>query len=288
MSALKYRHLSRSSSHRQALLRNLVTSLIEHETISTTYAKAKEAQRMAEKLITLGKRNTGAAKHQAQQIFYLPEKHIPKLFGPLRERYATRPGGYTRVLRQERREKDQAETAILCLVDGPKDVRWHMTALTLAHERATDAPMREMTMMNVRKVTRFREDGLEALEEQVLKIESERQAPKDEDAEEEEWEDVDDDLIITKEAREAKWAHQRQEDSQKIEAIKLKLAKATELTDKHKNRLERQLKDLEKTLEDTSKEKFPVALPQAIRVGGSRKRRRLAKRNARTNIRVEV
>lgn len=71
MSAIKYRHLSRSSSHRQALLRNLVTSLIEHETISTTYAKAKEAQRMAEKLITLGKRNTGAARVQAQQIFYV-------------------------------------------------------------------------------------------------------------------------------------------------------------------------------------------------------------------------
>lgn len=71
MSALKYRHLSRSSSHRQALLRNLVTSLIEHETISTTFAKAKEAQRVAEKLITLGKRNTGAAKHEAQQIFYV-------------------------------------------------------------------------------------------------------------------------------------------------------------------------------------------------------------------------
>lgn len=163
-----------------------------------------------------------------------------------------------------------------------------MTARTLVHERATDSPMREMTMMNVRKVTRFREGGLEALEEQVRQIERERQAPKDEDAEEEEWEDVDDDLVSTKEAREAKWARQREEDSQKIEAIKSKLANATDLTDKKKKALEWQLKDLEKTQEETSKEKFPVALAKSIRVGGSRKRRRLAKKNARTNIRVEV
>lgn len=71
MSAIKHRHLSRSSAHRQALLRNLVTSLIEHETISTTWAKAKEAQRLAEKLITLGKKNTAASRMKAQAIFYV-------------------------------------------------------------------------------------------------------------------------------------------------------------------------------------------------------------------------
>jgi len=68
---MKYRHLGRKSSHRQALLRNLVTSLFEHESISTTWPKAKEAQRLAEKLITLGKRNTQAAKNRAQRIFYV-------------------------------------------------------------------------------------------------------------------------------------------------------------------------------------------------------------------------
>ncbi|KAI4251625.1 MAG: hypothetical protein L6R42_008314, partial [Xanthoria sp. 1 TBL-2021] len=68
--ALKYRHLSRSSSHRQALLRNLVTSLFTHESIKTTWPKAKEAQRLAEKLITLGKKNTSATRQRAQQIFY--------------------------------------------------------------------------------------------------------------------------------------------------------------------------------------------------------------------------
>lgn len=68
---MKFRHLGRKSSHRQALLRNLVTSLFEHESISTTWPKAKEAQRLAEKLITLGKRNTQAAKNRAQGIFYV-------------------------------------------------------------------------------------------------------------------------------------------------------------------------------------------------------------------------
>lgn len=68
---VKYRALGRSSAHRQALLRNLVTSLIEHESISTTWEKAKEAQRLAEKLITLGKKNTNASRTKAQAIFYV-------------------------------------------------------------------------------------------------------------------------------------------------------------------------------------------------------------------------
>src|SRR3954471_21651850 len=71
MSSIKYRHLGRNSAHRQALLRNLVTSLIEKESISTTWTKAKEAQRLAEKLITLGKRNTNASKQRAETILYV-------------------------------------------------------------------------------------------------------------------------------------------------------------------------------------------------------------------------
>jgi hypothetical protein len=68
---MKYRHLSRSSSHRQALLRNLVTSLFKHETIATTWHKAKEAQRLAEQLVTLGKKNTEATRRRATQIFFV-------------------------------------------------------------------------------------------------------------------------------------------------------------------------------------------------------------------------
>jgi large subunit ribosomal protein L17 len=68
---LQYRHLGRSSAHRQALLRNLVTSLIEQEQIMTTYPKAKEAQRLAEKVITMGKKNTEASRRNALAIFYV-------------------------------------------------------------------------------------------------------------------------------------------------------------------------------------------------------------------------
>lgn len=70
-SRLRYRHLSRTSAHRQALLRNLVTSLVKHEHIHTTYAKAKEAQRVAEHLITLGKRNTEDSRRKAMGLLHV-------------------------------------------------------------------------------------------------------------------------------------------------------------------------------------------------------------------------
>lgn len=76
---VKYRHLSRNSAHRKALLRNLVTSLVEHESITTTWHKAKEAQRLAEKLITLGKRNTEASKQGAQAILFVCNTHFSSL-----------------------------------------------------------------------------------------------------------------------------------------------------------------------------------------------------------------
>ena len=70
-SANKFRHLNRDSAHRQALLRNLVTSLFQHESITTTWPKAKEAQRLAEKLITLGKKNTETSRRNALSVFYV-------------------------------------------------------------------------------------------------------------------------------------------------------------------------------------------------------------------------
>ncbi|KAF2721459.1 ribosomal protein L17 [Polychaeton citri CBS 116435] len=164
---MKYRTLSRTSSHRQALLRNLVTSLIQHESISTTWHKAKEAQRLAEKLITLGKKNTEASKRAALAIFYRPHDMLPKLFGPLRERYADRPGGYTRVLRVEPAKEDQAPSAILELVDGPKDMRFAMTARTIAHVRDRGHEVNDMTARNIQKVTRFRKNADDDLETMV-------------------------------------------------------------------------------------------------------------------------
>ncbi|WEW55698.1 54S ribosomal protein L8, mitochondrial [Emydomyces testavorans] len=170
--AIQFRHLGRKSSHRQALLRNLVTSLFTHESITTTWAKAKEAQRLAEKLITLGKKNTEASRRRALSIFFTPHSLLPKLFGPLRERYLSRPGGYTRVLRIEPRKPDQAPSAILELVDGPRDMRFALTAKTLARRRAEGKEVNELTARNVRKVTRYRKDGVEGLEREVQRAEA--------------------------------------------------------------------------------------------------------------------
>ncbi|KAK5195608.1 54S ribosomal protein L8, mitochondrial [Exophiala xenobiotica] len=176
MSSIKHRHLSRDSAHRRALLRNLVTSLIANESISTTFAKAKEAQRLAEKLITLGKKNTNAAKQRAKSIFFEPERHMDKLFETLRTRYEHRPGGYTRLLRQEPIRDDHAPSAILSLVDGPRDMRFSMTAKAIVRQRKENLSMHELTAVNIRKVTRFRDGGEEALEEEVKRLESAMEA----------------------------------------------------------------------------------------------------------------
>ncbi|KAI5795544.1 ribosomal protein L17, partial [Geopyxis carbonaria] len=163
----KHRMLNRTSAHRQALLRNLVTSLFTHESISTTYPKAKEAQRIAEKCITLAKRNSNASRLKAEAILYTPVATVPKLFGALAERYRDRPGGYTRVLRIEPLKTDQAPSAILELVDGPKDMRFAMTAKTVARCQAEDKDLNDLTLKNIRKVTRFRKDGEKELEKMV-------------------------------------------------------------------------------------------------------------------------
>lgn len=166
---VKYRHLSRKSSARQALLRGLVTQLVQYEHIQTTYAKAKETQRLADKLITLAKRNNEPCRRSAQGILYTPNKLLPKLFGELRNRYLSREGGYTRVVRTEPKNTyDQGESAILEFVDGKKDSRFMMTAKTLARDRMLGRPSTSVTLQNVKKVTKFRDE--KELEEMVQKF----------------------------------------------------------------------------------------------------------------------
>src|SRR5688572_5552881 len=113
-----YRKLQRTTAHRLAMLRNMVTSLIEHERITTTIPRAKEARRMAERVITLGKKgglhNVRLASHTVKNRVLLQ-----KLFGELKDRYAKRAGGYTRILRTGFRKGDATEMAILELVDRP-------------------------------------------------------------------------------------------------------------------------------------------------------------------------
>ncbi|HEY6291150.1 MAG TPA: 50S ribosomal protein L17 [Terriglobia bacterium] len=109
------RKLSRKTEHRRALLRNLVTSLIQEERIETTVAKAKAARDVAEHLITLGKRGDLHARRLAAG-YLLASAAVPKLFDDVAKRYATRAGGYTRIVRTGWRKGDGADTAVLELV----------------------------------------------------------------------------------------------------------------------------------------------------------------------------
>ena len=112
------RKLHRTTSHRLAMLSNMVTSLLEHERIETTLPKAKEARRIAERIITLGKRG-GLSNVRLAARTVKNKAVLAKVFSEYKERYASRPGGYTRIIRLGYRIGDAAQMAILELVDRP-------------------------------------------------------------------------------------------------------------------------------------------------------------------------
>ena len=109
---LAHRILNRTSAHRKAMFRNLVTSLIECGRIETTLPKAKELRRIADKMITIGKKGTLAARRQAL-AYVKGEGAVTKLFDDLAKRFQSRPGGYTRIIKKSFRVGDQAETAYI-------------------------------------------------------------------------------------------------------------------------------------------------------------------------------
>ncbi len=109
------KRLRRDTSQRMALLRNLVTSFLERERIRTTLAKAKATRPLAEKMITLGKKDTLHARRQALRFIYKKEV-VRKLFEEVAPRFTERPGGYTRIVKLGPRAGDGAEMAILEMV----------------------------------------------------------------------------------------------------------------------------------------------------------------------------
>jgi len=110
------RKLGRTTSHRLAMFRNMVTSLLEHERIVTTTEKAKELRPIAEKMISLGKRGDLHARRQA--LSYIRSKSVvDKLFTDIKDRFSERNGGYTRILHTGVRKGDAASMAIIELVD---------------------------------------------------------------------------------------------------------------------------------------------------------------------------
>ena len=112
----KLRKLNRTSAHRQAMLRNMMNSLIEHEAIKTTLPKAKELRKVIEPMITLAKKDTVANKRLAFDRLR-DRDSVVKLFNDLGPRFANRPGGYTRILKMGFRVGDNAPMALVELVE---------------------------------------------------------------------------------------------------------------------------------------------------------------------------
>ena len=110
------RQLSRNTPHRWAMLRNMAASLLRHETIKTTVPKAKELRRYVEPLITLGKTDSMANRRRAFAKLRDAEV-VEKLFGELGPRFKARPGGYTRILHMAPRAGDNADMALMALVE---------------------------------------------------------------------------------------------------------------------------------------------------------------------------
>src|SRR5450631_2038656 len=110
------RQLSRNSSHRHAMLRNMATSLLRYETIRTTVPKAKELRRVVEPLITLAKADSIALRRLAFARLR-DDAVVEKLFEDLGPRFKARAGGYTRILKMEPRPGDSADMALMSLVD---------------------------------------------------------------------------------------------------------------------------------------------------------------------------
>ena len=116
------RKLSRNTSHRRALLRNLVTDFLDHGRLMTTLPKAKEVRPLAEKMITLGKRDTLHARRQVQ-AYLLREAIAKKVFDTIAPRFADRNGGYSRIIKLGNRQGDGADLAIIELLGSELEVK---------------------------------------------------------------------------------------------------------------------------------------------------------------------
>jgi large subunit ribosomal protein L17 len=110
------RRLGRKPDHRQHMMQNMVTSFFENERITTTVTRAKELRKLVEKMITLGKRGDLHARRQALQVIHQQEV-VAKLFEMIAPRYSGRPGGFTRIMKLENRQGDNAPMAIIELVE---------------------------------------------------------------------------------------------------------------------------------------------------------------------------
>lgn len=127
------RKLSRTSSHRAAMFRNMAAALIKHEQITTTLAKAKELRPYTEKLVTLAKKG-GLSNRRLAHARLLDDAQLTKLFDVLADRYAKREGGYTRIIKAGIRANDAAPLAIIEFVDRDVDAKGQDSGPVLVDE----------------------------------------------------------------------------------------------------------------------------------------------------------
>ena len=166
------RKFGRTSAHRKALFRNLVGALIQRERISTTLAKAKALRGKVEKTITLGKKGTLHARRQAFKL--APQKEtVQKLFGPLAERYATRPGGYTRIIKIGPRRGDNAPMAFIELVDREGEAP--------APKKGKEAAKKEAPKTEAKKETKPKVTEKKAAAKKETKKEAKEDSKKEKD-----------------------------------------------------------------------------------------------------------
>jgi large subunit ribosomal protein L17 len=123
------KRLGRNTPHRNAMLRNMVTSLLDHEKITTTDARAKEVRKVVDRMITLGKRADLHARRQVLSVIR-DQKVVAKLFDQIGPRYKDRPGGYTRIIKVGSRLGDNAPQSIIALVE--EEVSSSIPAATVA------------------------------------------------------------------------------------------------------------------------------------------------------------
>ena len=131
------RKLGRPTAHRQAMLRGMVTYLLENGSIETTLTRAKEVRSLTEKMITLGKKNTLASK-RAAMAFVTKEDVVKKLFDTIAPEYADRNGGYTRMFKLGPRRGDGAEMALIKLVADEKEAKKETKKAAKAEEKKVE------------------------------------------------------------------------------------------------------------------------------------------------------
>ncbi len=138
------RKLGRPTAHRQAMLRGMVTYLLENGSIETTLTRAKEVRSLTEKMITLGKKNTLAAKRAAMS-FITKEDVVKKLFDTIAPEYADRNGGYTRMFKLGPRRGDGAEMALIKLVADEKEAKKETKKAAKTEEKKVEEVKAEAT-----------------------------------------------------------------------------------------------------------------------------------------------